>query len=677
MVLQVVLIILLLAALAGILAFFIRRYVKNGENGLTLDIGGQTPRASGGSDTSPEKSTRNRLIGLGVFASGLIAAIFARLWGMQLVSSEEYERQAQTNRTRTITKAAPRGRILDRNGKELVTNRPSLTVVAMADVADDDVTVQLLSNLLGIPAVAVRHNIQDYSEGAQTPHTVATDVSRRVVAFIGEHPGLFEGVSVEQRTKRYYPMGSLAAHVLGYTGLVTSEYLDAEVTSAGDIAYEAGDTVGQSGIERQYESVLQGVRGEQTVYVDASGGVTGYSTTVEPQSGSDIVLTIDSNIQKAAEESLAFTVERLKAGGYPECKAGCVVALDVTNGEVIALASYPTFNPGVFVDGISSADWEQLSNDESEHPLMNRVISGQYMSASTIKPLSTFAALDYGISTPESTYYCPGYWTGFGEDYGQYCWNHDGHGYLNLQGGITYSCDCVFYEVGKGFYFSDNSEGLQETFRRWGLGEVTGIDLPSEAAGRVPDAEWKWDYFDYVDDDARSWQGGDMTNLAIGQGDILVTPLQMACVYAGIGNRGDIWRPHVFKAVKTRSGEGTSIEYAPEKVRSVTEDAKYFDLVEKGLEGVIYEEDYAVAQHFYSMKETVAGKSGTGERAGEDPTGWFICFAPAEKPKYVVATLIENGGFGAATAMYVVRDTLGALFNEPDELGVTDASDVR
>ena len=192
------------------------------------------------------------------------------------------------------------------------------------------------------------------------------------------------------------------------------------------------------------------------------------------------------------------------------------------------MASYPTFSPNDFVGGISNDDWEMLSSEEAGNPLMNRAIAGQYPSASTIKPLSAFAALNYGIASSKSGYDCSGYWTGFGQQYGQYCWNHSGHGYVNLREGIVYSCDTVFYEIGKGFFLSDNKEGLQETYRRWGLGEACGIDLPAESIGRVPDAEWKWSYFTEADEYARSWQGGDTTNRVIGQGALPGTRPQIA-----------------------------------------------------------------------------------------------------------------------------------------------------
>ena len=672
---------LVIATLLGIilLAIIVLVLINRGEARFTFDIGGAAPSATGGGDNSAEKGFKTRLSGLGIFSGGVLGILLARLWSMQLVSSDDYTQQAESNRTRTISTSAARGRILDRNGVELVTNRPSLAVVADSDIANDDVQTQLLANILGMPPVAVRRKVQDQTEGAQSMRTVAVDVPRHVVAFIDEHQYLFEGIKVEERAQRYYPLGSRAAHVLGYTGKPTEDQLNPgqDQLSDASISYESGDTVGQAGIEYQYESVLQGVRGEQTVFVDADGNVLDYSTSIEARQGSDIILTIDSKIQKAAEASLAETILRLQQSKSPQCTGGSVICIDVTNGEVIALASYPTFSPNDFVGGISNDDWELLSSEESGYPLMNRVIAGQYPSASTIKPLTAFAALDYGIATAKSGYYCTGLWTGFGEQYGQYCWDHNGHGGMNLRNGITYSCDVVFYEIGKGFFQSDNPYGLQETFTRWGLGEGTGIDLPAEAIGRVPTAEWKWDYFTEAPEASRQWQGGDTTNLSIGQGDLLVTPIQMACVYAGIATRGEGWRPHVLQRVLSRSGEGSVAEYKPELQRSMEEESSSYDLVISGLEGVIYEESPAQASHFENMTERVAGKTGTAERSGEEPTGWFIAFVPKDNPKYVVASVIEQGGFGSESAMYVVRDVMGAIYNEPDTSDAVDESGVR
>lgn len=665
---QIVVIILIVAVVAALVA---AAFVLHGTSGkFKLDIGGAAPRAAGGDDTSSETNVRGRLYGLAAFSAGVVAVLLGKVWSMQLVSSDKYTKMAESNRTRTISLAATRGRILDRNGEELVNNRPSLTVVAESSVLDDELEMELLANLLGMPKIAVKRKIQDSSAGAQSAREVCVDVDRRTVAFIGEHPDVFPGVSVEERSQRHYPKGNLAAHILGYTGSITQEMREKANKSTDDsaIAYEMGDIVGQAGVEYQYESILQGVRGQQQVHVDANGNILDYSTSIPPVGGSDIMLTIDSKIQKGAEDGLAHAISASREKGNSDCNSGAVVVMDVTNGEVLAMASAPTFDPSVFIGGISNDDWEALSSEGSGYPMMNRAVAGQYMSASTIKPLTTFAALDYGIATVDSGYNCTGFWTGFGKASGQWCWNHNGHGYMTLQTGITFSCDVVFYEIGKGFWYADDDKklGMQETFEKWGLGTKTGVDLPSESAGRVPTPDWKYEHYSSYSENDRTWKGGDNTNIAIGQGDLLVTPIQMACVYAGVANGGSVWRPHVLKSVLSRSGDGTVVTTKSQKHFDASEDKSYFSLVHAGLEGVIYEEDESTTAHFTNLSVRVAGKTGSGEKPGEAATGWFCAYAPADDPKYVIAAVVEKGGFGATSAMYAVRDTLGAIYDQPD-----------
>lgn len=662
-------VVVLVAALAVAAVLVLSR----GGARFRLDIGGQAPRAAGGNDTSAENTFKGRLRGLGVFSGSIIGILLARLLSMQLVSGNEYSQQADFNRTRTVTSVASRGRIFDRNGVELVGNRPSLTVTAHNDVASDDVELQLLANLLGMPKVAAKRKVTDSSQGAQSARTVSVDVTRATVAFIQEHADTFPNVLIEQRTQRAYPQGEVACHLLGYTGTVTQDQIRASQQSGSGLTYESGDTTGQAGVEYQYEEVLQGVRGEQTVYVDANGNVTDYSTSVPPEAGSDVELTIDLTLQKAAEQALADGITRAKRAN-PTCNSGAAVVIDVTNGEVLAMASAPSFRPELFVGGISQDDWDALSSDDAGNPLMNRVVSGQFVAASTIKPLTTFAALDHGIANVDSGFVCSGWWTGFGQAYGKWCWKHDGHGGIDLRNGITYSCDVVFYEIAKGFYNSSTQDGMQETFRNWGLGSTTGVDLPGEAAGRVPDAEWKWNYFSNYSDADRQWQGGDYTNIAIGQGDILVTPLQMCSVYMGIANRGTVWTPHVLRGVLGRGDNGSMLEYQPKTHVTPTEDPSYMDLVHSGLEGVIYEESASMTAHFTNMTTRVAGKTGTGEHGNTTPTAWFCAFAPADDPKYAISAVIDKGGYGSTSAMYVVRDILGAIFNEPDT-STTSVSD--
>lgn len=670
----VILIVLLTVLICALMAAFLLK-VKSSRR-FTLDIGGGTPRASGGSENSPSSHFKSRINATGIFAGTVIGALFMRLWNMQVISSSSYTEQAEKNRTRSISTHAARGRILDRNGAVLVGNRPSLVVLAEQSVLEDEAELQILAALIGIPKAVLRLKIEDSSQGLQRGRVIAVDVSRRVVSFINAHPSLFDGVSIEARSQRSYPLGSLAGQVLGYTGVITSEQLKAsqDTQDEGKITYEPGDVVGQSGIEASYENVLQGIKGEQVVFVDADGNIVNHSSSVEAQSGSDVVLTLDADIQKAAEDSLSSTIKRLQEHGKPDCFGGCAIAMDVTNGEIIAMASAPSFSPNMFVGGISSDDWDMLSSKSSHNPLLNRGIGGQYPSASTIKPLSTLAALNEGIATPQSSYMCTGYWTGFGAAFGQYCWLHTGHGAMTLQTGITHSCDVVFYEVGKGFFYSSNKDGLQQMFKKWGLGSKSQIDLPGELQGRIPDEAWKREYFASYPDDAKAWQGGDNTNLAIGQGDLLVTPLQMLCVYAGIANRGSIPQPHLMKSIKSTSNSGSIIDYKCSTRISIDEKDEYMDLVQRGLYGVIYEESQAQASHFTNMKEKVAGKTGTAETSHETPTGWFIAYAPYDKPRYVVASVLENSGFGSDGAMYVVRDILGALYHEPDTSTMVDTT---
>ncbi len=669
---------LIVIVCAVIAVVFIALFLVFGrsEAAYTFDIGGGAPRASGGRDESAETTYSSRLVGFAAVIGAIFAALLARLWSMQLVSSDEYTKEAESNRTRTVTTAAPRGRILDRNGAEIVSNRSSLTVVADADVADDEVEMQLLANLIGMPRQAVYRKVIDSSEGAQSVRTVATDVSRRVVAYLGEHPAAFSGVSVQQRSQRSYPQGTLAAHVVGYTGTVTAEQLEASGSDDSSVQYKSGDVVGQAGVEAMYESILQGIRGEQTVYVDSNGKILQSSTKIDPQSGSDVVLTIDSGIQKAAEDSLEKVLTELRQKGKNPA-GGSVVCLDCTNGEVLAMASAPTFSPSIFVGGIANSDWEGLTNEASNYPLLNRAISGQYPSGSTIKPFTSFAALDNGIATPQSGYVCNGWWTGLGEAYGMWCYNHDGHGGLNLQQGITFSCDVVFYEIGKGFSNSTNKDGMQQKFRQYGFGSATGIDLPSEAVGRVPDAAWKWDYFSSLPDADREWHPGDYCNIAIGQGDILVTCLQIAHAYSSIANRGPVFKPHVLKCVKSNIGNGSVIDYKVSQTDDISEEDDYRDLVERGLEGVIYEESESQAAHWTNLNVKVAGKTGTGEQTSVGRNiCWMVAYAPADDPKYVVAANVDGGDWGSTTAMLVARDVLGQIYGQPDTATtVSDTTD--
>lgn len=673
--------IILMIAIIGSL-IFLRGYSGK----FTFDTkNGTRPRASEGEGNTPGVAMKGRFQILTAGALAIFGALAAKLWSMQMVSSEHYEKLSLQNQTRTVTTPAPRGRILDRNGVELVTNRPSLVVGAYRDLASDAVAVRHLANVLGLPYTAVRRNILDYSQSAQSVHVVASDVRLSTVAHIKEHASEFPEVHIEERTERVYPYGTLASHVLGYTGTITSERLQAQEEKrasgqldASEITYQSGDIVGQSGVEYEYEELLQGIRGEQTVRVDVSGDVIELQSAVPARAGSDIKLTLDVKIQKACEDGLKKAMEIGTRQGNVS-NAGACICMDCTTGEILGMANAPTFDPSVFIGGVSTDDWAVLNSEDSGTPMINRSVYGQYMSASTIKPLSSLAALEYGVYGPNSTSECPGWWTGLGESSGRWCWLHSGHGTLNLQGGIAHSCDAVFYDIGKAFYYDEkHSEGLQEVFKRWGLGSVTGIDLPSESEGRVPTPEWKREHFSSWSDEDREWNPGDMLNIVIGQGDILVTPLQMTEVYAGLAMGGRQYVPHVFLSAVGRDGVGDAVSYEKKVLRDVpiASDTD-LDLVHRGMEGVIYDASSSTASHFSNLGVRVAGKSGTGEKGDQDDYSWFIAYAPADDPKYVVTTLVEQGGFGGSTAMYGVRHVLGEIFGVPDSTDVSGGDESR
>ncbi|MBS5477814.1 MAG: penicillin-binding protein 2 [Coriobacteriia bacterium] len=623
-------------------------------------VGAASKEGDGG---AVEASLRTRIRVMEGVVGAFFGALVVRLWGMQLLSSDDYSAQAERNLTREVSTRAPRGRILDRNGEVLVGNRSSMTLVADADVVNDTRVVRRISNLLGMPDVAVRRAIQNTTEGAQSRRTVLIDVPERAVAYVVEHPAQFPGVSVESRTVRTYPHGSLAAHLLGYSGTITD--LEGQNSREGNhIQYVSGDIVGMSGIEYEYEGVLQGVRGSRTVHVDANGTVIGTVSEIPPTQGSDVRLTIDLNIQQAAEDAIQTGLE---VGRFLEFEptGAAVVCMDCKTGELLAMASWPTFDPNAFIGGISTDLWAQLQAEEANTPLLNRAINGLYPSASTIKPFTALAGLASGLIGYYTPFYCPGYWTGLGEP-GMWCWNHDGHKNIDLHTGITNSCDAVFYEIAKAVAYSDQPEALQKMFRLWGLGSQTGIDLPGESAGRVPDAEWKWNWYTSADDQARAWQPGDTANISIGQGDILVTPMQLCYAYSGLVAHGTQMRPHVMKEILSSETQQAIKTVEPTVAKSVPVSEEDLAFIDQALVGVISEVGN-VGSYFDGLPVQVMGKSGTGE-AGDDPLNthaWFVAAAPADDPQYVVASLVEHGGGGGGVSTHMCRQVLGAIYGVP------------
>ncbi len=609
------------------------------------------------------KGISRRFLGLGVLVGGVFAVLAAKLFSMQVVSGEEYANDAEENLYTTVSTPAARGNIYDVKGRALVTNRTSQTVLADAEVASDNDVMRRLSALLGVPRNIVRQRINDAASGAQNQRVVASDVTLRDVAFISEHVDAFPGVSVDTRTVREYPYGALGAHVLGYTGTPSEEQLK---TNADGRDIQATDTVGLSGIEAYYDGLLAGDHGTRRVMIDAAGNVIDVDSETQAQKGSDIFLNIDAVVQYVADKALASTIAPRGDIGTGRGVAGAVVALDVRDGSVVAMASFPTFDPSNFTGGIPQQIWDLYTTEQSHAPLNNRAVNGQYAAASTFKAFTSMAGLHYGFADSSSIWNCQGSWDGFDTGAPQNCWDKNGHGWINLHDGITESCDVVFYEIAKAFYdhgpdgpkyTGELSEtALQDYIAMYNFGQRTGIDLMNESAGRIPTPAWKAEQWRNVPSEA-SWRGGDYTNMIIGQGDVLVTPLQIAAGYGGIAT-GKIMRPQLLREVHNAKGD-VVVAMEPEVIAEPDVNADHLAFVRSALRDMILSNSQ-VAAMFQRAGVAAAGKSGTAEHTDRADDAWFVAYAPYDDPHYVVSCIIEQGEGGSTSAAPVVAEVLGA-----------------
>lgn len=614
------------------------------------------------------QTLKPRFAVLGGIVLAVLLGLTVRLWSMQVLQADWYASQADQNRVRPVTTIAPRGRILDRDGRELVTNRSTLAVLAPASTAGKPALLSRLSALLEVPVTELKNTLNSRKESALSLRMIAIDVPFPKVAYLSEHANDFPGVKVETRAVRQYPNGALAAHVLGYTG----EISESEIAEADFAGYDPTDVVGKAGAERSLESVLQGDRGRTLLEVDASGNPRRVIQKMDPEPGKDVRLTIDAVVQKVSERALAQAMKDAHYQDYPHAKAGAIVALDVRTGEIVAMASLPSYNPSVFLGGISQREWRSLTSTESEYPLNNRAVMAQYPAASTYKAFTGLAGLQSGVTSQWKVYDCQGRWTGMGEQWKKYCWQRSGHGSESFMAGIRDSCDTVFYEIGYSFY-KRHDEYFQKFARQFGFGAKTGVDLPGEADGRVPDAAWKRAYNENYPEYQR-WLPGDTVNMAIGQGDLLVTPLQLAAAYGGIANGGKVMRPHILKDVLDASGRPIKevspkpqVAFRPKVSRS------NLSIMESALVDVIQSGTGKGA--FRGFGKTMAGKTGTAQVAGKDDYAWFVGYGPVPAPRYVVAVVVEQGGHGGSVAGPAARQVLAALLGEKVEhVNATDNS---
>jgi penicillin-binding protein 2 len=633
--------------------------------------------------------TRLRLGVLGIVVVSLFAVMFARLWYLQVLAAPQYQTIAQNSHIRFVEQEAPRGRILDRRGRVLVDNRVSNVVeLNRALVTDRDQVLARLSALLGKPVADLQKRLTDPRFSPYKPIPLAEDVPKATVVYVREHQELFPGVTATQVAERDYPEGTLAAHLLGYVG----EINDQELAARRGEGLKLGDTVGKTGVEKVYDRWLRGQPGIEKLEVDSAGKVLRTLGQRPPQQGDDLVLSVDLDVQRLAEESLAQGLAAARAtfdhstGRRFAAPGGAVVVLDPRDGSVLALASNPTYDPATFLKPVTPADYAAKFQDPAtNYPLNDRGTQGQYAPGSTFKLVTAVAGLHAGLITPATTVVDQGVFR-VPACHGERCTfrNAGGHSYgpVSLPRAITVSSDVYFYTMGAAFWSHRSQYGnaIQDTARSFGLGQSTGFPVGPEADGRIPDPESRkrdHELHPTLFPESR-WFVGDNVNLAIGQGETLVTPLQLANAYAAFANGGTLYQPRVATAVDDQRGHplesfGTAVDghvALPPEIRSP---------IMAGFVGAVNDPKgtaNAAFAGFPSNRLLVAGKTGTAQVVAKQDTALFVAMAPASAPEYVVAVVMEQSGFGGEAAAPVARRILEGIAGNPSPPAVTRGAGV-
>jgi penicillin-binding protein 2 len=598
-----------------------------------------------------------RIAVLGAFALIAFSIIFFRLWYLEVLSSDKYLAEAQNNQVRKITVQAPRGEILDRNGEVLVANRDALALQVRTEELprrprEREEVLREVARVANLRYERIRKQIREGAvEAPATPVTLRRDVPFELIYYIRENQERFPGVSVERIYVRTYPEETLAAHVLGYVREVSAEQLkDPRFQNL-----DPGDTVGQDGAESSYDSLLRGINGITRVQVDATGRPTGRALSQQQsKAGNNLVLSIDSNIQETGEEALASF----------DGKPGAFAVLNVNNGEVLGLGSYPTYDPSVFSQPvITQAESEAIFGVPGDltstgAPIFNRATNGAYPTGSTFKPITATAAMSSGIADPGTVIYDGGSLT-----VGDQVFKNAGgaaYGSVDMRTALQVSSDVYFYTLGRDLDYAGD-EALQKTAAALGIGSPTGIDLPGEGPGLLPSPEWRDELYRKGQTD-RPWSVGDNVNLAVGQGDLQADPLQMAVAYSTIANGGQVVRPHVGLRVEDPSGRVIQqIEPAPR--REVEMDPAWRDAIMEGLNRAAMEPGGTSYAIFGGFPIEIAGKTGTAERPPYYDQSWYVALAPYPDPQIAVAVTIEQGGFGVDAAAPGAARILETYFN--------------
>jgi penicillin-binding protein 2 len=649
-----------------------------------------------------------RLAVMTVLLIAVFVALFSRLWFLQVLASEDYRQLARENRIRVVHSEPDRGRILDRNGKVLVDNRLSLAVTVDRQIVDEPEekrrTVRKLARLLvengnnkklRETRRELRKGFRDVTVSPYKPVPVAYDVNRIAAMRIRENREDWPGVGIETLPVREYPQGKIAAHILGYVNEITKEQLRYDQFKGP--RYGPGDIVGQTGVEQTYDRYLRGKPEVQKLVVNSDFEVIGEVRKQKGESGKDLVLSLDTRIQRITERALEAGI--MAARSRYAAPDGAAVVMDPHTGEVIAMATYPTYHPAILADGLSFKEQDRLGYKTPAKPeddaLINRAIQAAVPPGSTFKIVTAGAAIANGVASAFETIDCNPSLTYRKEEFNN--WTTADLGYMSLAKSLEVSCDTYYYVLGArmeerwGAAQGDGTERFQKYMRLAGFGHETGIDLPSETEGRVPDEEW----CDYIHRETQDWDQplcpegwypGYTVNMAIGQGDLIVSPIQMAVTLSAVVNGGDVVVPRVGKAIgrvdPEVNGEATGVKELETKIADrLPLDDTTLSVMRSGMEAVVSSPSGTAASAFAGFplaQYPVGGKTGTAQ-IGSLESGknfaWFISYAPADDPQYVVSVFIDRAGHGGESAAPVAREIFEGIFRIDKETSVQLGTD--
>lgn len=594
-----------------------------------------------------------------VFVAGAFLLLFVYLWYLQVIKGNELRQLSENNRIRIREITADRGMLLDRKGRILAHNRPSFDVLLIPeDIQSNPQVLQTVGQILNLSEEDLNEKMRDLKRRqAFRPIRLKSDIDWKSLAILESNRVHLPGVLIDVRPRRAYHYGSFASHLLGYIGEVDEN----ELNQMRGKSYRMGSMIGKYGVEYGWETYLKGTDGGRQIEVDAMGREIKPLRSVEPFPGNNVVLTIDLELQKAAEEAF-------------QDKNGALVAMDPKTGRILAMVSKPSFDPSVFARNITPEEWSVLT-EHPFHPLQNKGIQGQYPPGSVFKIVTAIAGLETGAITPQTQISCTGVFPYGNRDFR--CWKEKGHGTINLHRAIVESCDIYFYQVG----LKVGVDAIAHYASELGLGQKTGISLPHEKAGIVPSTSWKKKRF------GAAWYSGETLSFAVGQGYLNTTPLQLARLISAIANGGRLHRPMVVERVENIYGERLK-EYLPEEIKRAEISERTLRIIQEALLGAVNEPGCTGGAS--ALKQVkVAGKTGTAQvirMAADFKKGdmnrmpikfrdhaWFAAYAPYEDPQIAVSVLVEHGGYGGAAAAPIAKKVIETFFNLETSPSATSA----